>query len=94
MAKVLYDNIVFMQEGWKKDCLPEAADMIALTNKLMHRLIDNGHKLDGISLRYPEDCNNYNVFRKVAYGLGATVTGNGHGFIMTDFCNNCDLEVE
>lgn len=94
MAKVVYDDIVSRQEWWKETHLPEATDMVALTNKLMHKLIDNEHELDRVSLFYPEDCDNYDVFRKVAYGLDAFITKIGHGFVMTGFGTNHDVEVE
>ena len=94
MGKVLYDNIVSKQEWWREIHLPEAEDMVALTNKLVYKLIDNHHELDGVSLFYPEDCDNYDVFRKVAYGLDAIVAKTDHGFIMTGFGDNYDTEVE
>ena len=95
MAKVLYDNIVSIQEWWKESPLSGSEDMITLTSKLMHKLIDNGHELDGVSLLYPEDCDNYDVFSNVAYGLNAIITKTDHGLIMTGFGNHCgDIEVE
>ena len=97
MRRVSYDWIVSQQEYWKETNLSKdlKASMIALTNKLMHRLIDNGHDLDSVSLFYPEDCDNERAFLKVADSLNAfaTLDRNG-GMTMSRFGCNHDVEIE
>jgi len=100
MAKVKYDTIVSYQEGWQNTNMPEEKikGLIALSNKLMHKLIDNNHDLDGITLSYPKDCKDYATFTSLAYAFGAylKVKEDGSGIItMYDFGHNKDdIEVE
>ena len=101
--QVRYDSIVSKQEHWKSANLPESMvkDMVALSNRLMHKLIDNGHDLEGVRLFYPEDCDNYEAFSAVAYALDACVTTKkaygieSAGAIMHGFGENlAEIEVE
>ena len=90
MSRVSYDSIVEIQDRWQTIHIPqnEKDGMVALINKLMHKLIDNGHELDGVQLEFPEDCNDYNVFMNVSYALSARVKEKSNGgYIMSEFCS-------
>lgn len=93
MGRINYQNIVFHQDCWKKEIgIPKDKTdaLIALSNKLMHKAIDNNHEIDGIKLLYPEDCDNKDVFMSLAYAFSAFVhpKEEGKGFVMEEFGKN------
>ena len=96
MTNFPYDSLVSTQEHWKQMNIPDwkKSGMIALVNVLMHRLIDNNHDIEKVELQYPEDCDNFDVFRDVAYGLSAFVTKRDSGGLAMNGFGHCRDEIE
>lgn len=95
MGRINYENIVFYQDQWiKQSGMPQNKkdSLIALSNILMHKAIDNNHKIDGIKLFYPEDCDNRDAFMSFANACDAFVhpKGDGKGLVMRDFGKNIE----
>ena len=89
MAKTYYDFVLSAQNYWKRSPNINPAlkeDMINLSNILLHKIIDNNHSIEGVTLSYPEDCANYAAFGKVGFGLSAFIYAKkGGGLIMEQF---------
>ena len=100
MGKLKYDTIVFYQEGWQNTNMPQTKinNMIRLSNKLMHKAIDNNHEIKDLTLSYPEDCADFDVFSSLSYALNASIKPKDNGLsgcIMYGFGrNNPEIEVE
>ena len=96
MAKTYYDFVLSAQNYWKRtpNLSPDIkADMIALSNILLHKIIDNNHSIEGVTLSYPEDCANYAAFGRVGFGLSAFIYAKkGGGLIMEQF-GQCHDEI-
>lgn len=66
MAKLNIKNLVTYHKHWREELLPDEADefisFISLSRKLIFKAINNNGELSGITLSYPEDCSNYEIF--------------------------------
>lgn len=76
MSYVSYDDIVEQQKYWKTMDIPEKEReaLIELSDKFMHKQINNHHELDGLILLYPDDCDNINAFNYFSTFVGAINT--------------------
>ena len=94
MGRINYEKVVRYQDDWKESGMPKGKTetLISLSNKLMHKAIDNNHEIDGIKLFYPEDCNNKDVFISLAYAFSAFVhpKEEGKGLVMDEFGKNIE----
>ena len=76
MARIKYETVVSYQDGWKKSGMSQNRKdaLVALSNILMHKAIDNNHEIDDITLLYPEDCDDYDAFTDLAFAFDAFVS--------------------
>ena len=75
MKSVDYNAIVSLQEHWKENYpLPDGLFFIELSKTLMHRAINNGNELSGVTLRCPEDCGSIFILRDFAKMIDYLVT--------------------
>ncbi len=58
MVKFNVDEMLTYHEYWKENLSEEEANkLIALSKLLCHKVVDNDGYITGISLSYPDDCN-------------------------------------
>lgn len=63
MARLNFNLLISDQEYWNES-LPsdQAKQYDTLARTLMHRVIDNGNELTGVTLAFPSDCEDFSIF--------------------------------
>lgn len=96
--KINYDQLFFYQEYWRetKEISEAMANkLIDLSTNLIAKAKANNDELDGIVLLYPEDCEDYDVFRDFAYVMLAYIfVREENGLRMEKWGLRHELEVE
>lgn len=63
MPKLCIDELLTYHTHWKKYLLPdEAYKYISISRKLIHKVIDTDGEISGITLSFPEECSDYQVY--------------------------------
>ena len=83
MARVNYQVILDYQDEWKRQGKEK---LVTLCKKFMHKIVDNNHNLDDIVLFYPEECDDFELFKEFAATFLASIYKTEDGcFQMCDF---------
>lgn len=75
--KLNYEEIFNYQKSWHENKMlseEQKNGLINLSNLLVKRAKENDCEIDNVSILYPEDCSNFDIFKDFASAMRAYVT--------------------